>query len=189
LLVQHRFYVPYPPNLSGAELDLFKKQVMAPIQIKVCSVLKNWIEEHWLADFAYVAPAGAIQKALDREHQAKRLLEETKAFLAVMSQDMSAPWAAKTARVLLTLIKKKEAAGTASTLLLSGAAVPTAQLLALGAEPTRDRILASVMEIGLNSDSLNGVEFPKSFCRINMTMAEFDFTDCDELEVLVGFHF
>jgi hypothetical protein len=58
--LRSRFYVPLPPNMSGPELDMFKKSVLAPIQIKVLAVLKNWVEEHWLADFAFQAPADAI---------------------------------------------------------------------------------------------------------------------------------
>jgi len=51
-LLAHRFFSPLPPNLTPAELRYFKKENLAKVRIKVVSVLKYWMEEHWQDDFA-----------------------------------------------------------------------------------------------------------------------------------------
>jgi hypothetical protein len=51
-LLSSRFHVPLPANLTPEELAHFKTAKLDRIQIRVCATLKNWIEEHWAADFA-----------------------------------------------------------------------------------------------------------------------------------------
>eukprot|EP00808_Paulinella_micropora_P000051 g9042.t1 len=50
--LERRFEVPLPPNLSLEEVEKFKKHKIEKVQIRVCSVIKNWLEEHWEADWA-----------------------------------------------------------------------------------------------------------------------------------------
>jgi len=56
-----RFFVPLPAALSPEELSAFRGGRLERIQIRVCSVLKSWIDEHWQADFADSPP---LQQAL-----------------------------------------------------------------------------------------------------------------------------
>lgn len=50
-LLEARFDVPVPPNLTRKEIAKFKSENIDKIRIKVCSVLKNWIDEHF-GDFS-----------------------------------------------------------------------------------------------------------------------------------------
>jgi hypothetical protein len=45
-----RYNVPLPPNITPPEATLFRSTKLDRIQIRVCSVLKNWLEEHF-SDF------------------------------------------------------------------------------------------------------------------------------------------
>jgi son of sevenless len=49
-LLAARYFVPVPDNLSHQEIQRFKAQRLDRIQIRVCAVLKNWMEEHF-SDF------------------------------------------------------------------------------------------------------------------------------------------
>lgn len=46
-LLFRRFDLPYPPNSTPSEIQLFKKSRMAPIQIKVLGVIKYWVQEYY----------------------------------------------------------------------------------------------------------------------------------------------
>lgn len=45
-----RYLVPVPPNLTPDEVKMFKESKLHRIQIRVWSVLKNWLTEH-ISDF------------------------------------------------------------------------------------------------------------------------------------------
>jgi len=42
-----RYHVPISPMENNAEFESFRKTVVRPIQLRVCSVLKHWMETHW----------------------------------------------------------------------------------------------------------------------------------------------
>eukprot|EP00455_Lapot_gusevi_P022964 TRINITY_DN2390_c0_g1_i2.p1 TRINITY_DN2390_c0_g1~~TRINITY_DN2390_c0_g1_i2.p1 ORF type:complete len:489 (+),score=135.39 TRINITY_DN2390_c0_g1_i2:211-1467(+) len=91
-----RYYIPIPPNLTPPELDMFKKNKIAPIQIKVFSVLKNWLEEHFHTDFA------------ENNHS---LVHQLLNHLEKIISDSTGPWAKSSAKALKALVKKKQSGG------------------------------------------------------------------------------
>eukprot|EP00457_Paulinella_chromatophora_P003248 gb/GEZN01003254.1/.p1 GENE.gb/GEZN01003254.1/~~gb/GEZN01003254.1/.p1 ORF type:complete len:649 (+),score=89.33 gb/GEZN01003254.1/:22-1968(+) len=50
--LESRYKVPVPPNLTPTEIERFKANKVEKIQIRVCSVIKNWLDAHWEADWA-----------------------------------------------------------------------------------------------------------------------------------------
>ncbi len=49
--LESRYKVPVPTNLSPSEVEKFKADKIDKVQIRVCSVIKNWLDEHWEADW------------------------------------------------------------------------------------------------------------------------------------------
>eukprot|EP01114_Cavostelium_apophysatum_P014401 TRINITY_DN3730_c0_g1_i1.p1 TRINITY_DN3730_c0_g1~~TRINITY_DN3730_c0_g1_i1.p1 ORF type:complete len:644 (-),score=209.08 TRINITY_DN3730_c0_g1_i1:151-2082(-) len=60
-----RFKMPIPQDIDSdpTERDIFVKQRMRPVQLKVVNVLRKWISKHWARDF-------------DKNQQAKDKLQE-----------------------------------------------------------------------------------------------------------------
>lgn len=89
--LSRRFHVPLPPHLAPSELAHFKTTKLDRIQIRVCSVLKNWIDEHW-ADFADDAALKTDMHALIHH-----MLENSGSLLTT-----------QLAKALQALVKRKE---------------------------------------------------------------------------------
>ncbi len=86
-----RYAMPLPPNATPAELDLFVQRRLAPMQIKVLAVIKNWLEEHY-SDF--------------EDDAALRL--ELRALIDSMIANSLGPWATNAARQLIRVLTMKE---------------------------------------------------------------------------------
>ena len=154
----NRYYVPLPPNLTPSELELFKKNKLAPIQIKVCSVLKNWLEEHYTADFA----------STSNNDEASLLVTQLKALIAAMLKDSAGPWSSKSARALSASLKKKEA--------LHKIAQKKRHLSIVeqGARPSWTLLELEPADLSI---------CPKVNIKQNITLVQFVFFECDELEI------
>eukprot|EP01102_Stenamoeba_stenopodia_P022968 TRINITY_DN9768_c0_g3_i1.p1 TRINITY_DN9768_c0_g3~~TRINITY_DN9768_c0_g3_i1.p1 ORF type:complete len:1216 (+),score=300.44 TRINITY_DN9768_c0_g3_i1:210-3857(+) len=50
-LLRQRYNVPIPPNLSGEELENYKKLRVIPVRLRCFNVCKNWVQTHFY-DFA-----------------------------------------------------------------------------------------------------------------------------------------
>lgn len=90
-LLECRYHVPYQPNMVPSELMNWQRSKVAPIQIKVFSILKYWISEHF-EDFSN-DPAAT-----------QRLKEVVKG----MQANASGPWAKTSTSYLIDLIEKRE---------------------------------------------------------------------------------
>ena len=87
-----RFHVPLPPNLSPEELVHFKTYKLDRIQIRVCSVLKNWLDEHWMADF----------------QEDPALKKELQTLINSMLENSGSLLTSQLAKALNALLRKKE---------------------------------------------------------------------------------
>jgi hypothetical protein len=88
--LERRYYVPTPPNVPPEELDFWRKNKLAPIQIKVFGVLKYWISEHW-EDFT-----------------SPEVNARLKDIVSSMIKNITGPWSKKSGKYLWTLIEKRE---------------------------------------------------------------------------------
>eukprot|EP00743_Colponemidia_sp_Colp-15_P006234 GILK01006706.1.p1 GENE.GILK01006706.1~~GILK01006706.1.p1 ORF type:complete len:701 (-),score=119.94 GILK01006706.1:216-2276(-) len=87
----HRFYVPIPPNMTPKEIEFFKAKKQAPIQIKVFSVLKCWLSDHF---YDFEGDANLKQKFIE--------------CVDGMKKYRHGPWTAKSSSQLLKLYKRME---------------------------------------------------------------------------------
>ena len=116
--LRSRFHVPLPPNLSPEELRHFKTSKLDRIQIRVGSVLKNWIDEHW-NDFS-----GEDEESLELKKDLHQLIQN-------MLDNSGSLLTTQLAKALLALVKKKEKAS-----LLNGSGGASSRLTATSPMPS-----------------------------------------------------
>ena len=172
--LSRRFHVPLPPHLSPAELSHFKANKLDRIQIRVCSVLKNWIDEHW-SDFS-----GEDEGHEELKGELRRLIQN-------MLENSGSLLTTQLAKALAALFKKKEklyAMGTMQPMhLLSNTTVG-----ATGSMPPNSPGLNSS-----KSSTAGGATSPpplissKSFLSPSKSLLSssdsFDLLSCDEVEL------
>jgi hypothetical protein len=88
--LEKRYYVPSPPNATPNELEYWRNNKLAPIQIKVFAVLKYWIMEHF------------------EDFRSPEVLSKLKDLIKGICKNNTGPWSEKSGKYLLTLIERKE---------------------------------------------------------------------------------